>query len=213
MSNLEAPCLPPAGDALGVEETEFLFHRSCQTRTENGQATRKEHRAQERATSPTNMATESEQIFLTVPKTVVFEEQPANSEQGLALNLTSTQILRRNAITGILSRLEEVMTKIVVQSVTARKKPLNKRQSTALKSLIERVVKKVVKSPETASQVTKAVINNPGLIAATASLFNSEQRKYTDERAKIEECCRQYVEAGIILDYVAVPNPSDRSIN
>lgn len=78
-----------------------------------------------------------------------------------------------------------------------------------MESLIEHIVRKMVSSPQTVAQLTKAIIENSGFISFGATIAMSEQQNCTDKRAKIEKCCRQYVEAGLRFDPITAPNPSE----
>lgn len=84
------------------------------------------------------------------------------------------------------------MKKLVLEIFTAQQKRIENRLLAALESLIERVVKKVVRSTRTIIGATKAVIDNPGSIGPTAALVKLEQRKCTGKVAKIEKHCGQY---------------------
>lgn len=67
-------------------------------------------------------------------------------------------------------------------------------------SLIELVVKRVIKLKKAFAHIMKAVKNNTGFIVTTATISTSERPKYMDERAMIEERCRKYVEAETSVD-------------
>lgn len=96
---------------------------------------------------------------------------------------------------------------MVLETVKTQHKGVDNRLSAALKSFIERIVKKAVKSQQFFGRITGAVIDNTKFVAPTAALVKSEQRKHNDERAKIEERCRKFVEAGTKSDPIAVSIP------
>lgn len=93
----------------------------------------------------------------------------------------------------------------MLEAVKVQHEGVNKHLSAALQSLLERIVRKVVSSPQTVSQILEAVIDNRGLIART--VVKLVQHKYTDTTANTEEGCAQYIEAGIKLDLVAASSP------
>lgn len=155
------------------------------------------------------MEQDLEKTFHIVTDDVTSEEKPAMLEQGPFAPPTSIQILERDASTGIPLDVEQTMTKLVLKALTSQQKGVDNCLSADPESLIERVVKKVVWSPQTTSEVTEAVINSPGFIATTAGLSKSEQRQCTDKRENIEERYRQPIEAGIKLDPTAASNLSN----
>lgn len=55
----------------------------------------------------------------------------------------------------------------------------------------------------------KAVNYNPALITPAAAFDKSKQRNYTEERAKIEKRCQQYLEAEMALDPFTASIPSE----
>lgn len=80
-----------------------------------------------------------------------------------------------DAIAGIPFHIEEVMTKLVLENVKAQHKGVDSCFSATLESLIERIVKKVVNSPEAIGQIVQAVSDNPGFVAPVATFVKSEQ--------------------------------------
>lgn len=92
--------------------------------------------------------------------------------------------------------------------VVAQHTGVNNYLSTALGSLIEHIVKKVLKSTETIAYITEAVIDNYRLIAPTSIFVKLKNCRCENKRAKIKECCLQYVETGIKIHTVVVSNAS-----
>lgn len=66
-----------------------------------------------------------------------------------------------------------------------------------------------LKSLELITQIAEAVIDNPRFVAPAVALVKSEEGKQNDERAKIEECWRQFVESETKPDPVPVWTPTD----
>lgn len=100
------------------------------------------------------------------------------------------------------------MTNLVFRTLTGQQQVVDNRPPAALQSLIERIVRKKLRLPGTIAEVKEAFIDNFGFISTSAALVKLEQRKYTNERGKMKECCRQYVEAGIKLDPFIASNQS-----
>lgn len=69
--------------------------------------------------------------------------------------------------------------------------------------LIEHIVRKAVSSPPKVAQSTESCIDNRRNVTSTIDLVRSSYRKYSDERTKLEESCRQHVEAEKKPDRVA----------
>lgn len=86
--------------------------------------------------------------------------------------------------------------KVIGRNPHGQHKGFENNLSGALESLIERIVKKVVKPAQIIAEVSEAVIDNSRFLALTAALVKLEQRKCTDERAKVEEPGTQFVTAG-----------------
>lgn len=97
----------------------------------------------------------------------------------------------------------------MLETVTAKQKESDSRLSDTLESFIERIVKKMMSSPETIAQITEAIIYNPGLFAPKAFLIKFKQRNNMGRRTKSEERCRQYVKTGVRFDHNALSNPSE----
>lgn len=128
--------------------------------------------------------------FRQFPLPVVPEEHATIFEQGPTALRACHEILVFDASGGISFHIEEVMTQLVLNTVTTQHKRVDKHLSATVNSLIERIVKKLVSSLETISVIWKAVIDNRKFIAPTTALVKSGQRKYTKGRAKIEERCQ-----------------------
>lgn len=101
------------------------------------------------------------------------------------------------------------MINLELKIVAAKYNEVDNRLPAALGSSIERNVKKVINSRKSPAQIAEVVIDNAGVTAPTAALAKLKQRKYTDEVAKIEERCSQYVEARMKLYPVAASHPSE----
>lgn len=81
--------------------------------------------------------------------------------------------------------------------------------SASVESLIERIVSKMVKSPQTIAQIMESVIDYRGFIAQITAIVKPKQCRYTNEEAKGEELCRKCVKDGMKLDPVVALNPSE----
>lgn len=99
----------------------------------------------------------------------------------------SDQILVHDAITGIQFHVEQTMTELVLKTTTANHEEADNRSSTASESLIVAIVWKVASSPQTTIRITEDVFYNPGFFAKTAAVVKTEQRNYTNMKAKLEE--------------------------
>lgn len=94
----------------------------------------------------------------------------------------------RDTTTGIHIHVKEAMTKFVLETLTPQHKGVNYFLSAAWVPSIEYIIKKSIKSPQTITEVTEAVFDDPELITPTDTLVNLEQRRRTDEKAKIDKC-------------------------
>lgn len=157
---------------------------------ENRQATRDDYYAHEQEKSPNNIYTEREGTFHAVADAFVSEDKPATFQQDPVVPSMSDQILVRDVVTGIPFHVEELLTKLVLKIVVAQHKEYDDCLFAALASLIDRVVGKMVSSPDTIAQSTVAVVDNPGFIAPSATLVKSQLCNDMDKRAKSEELCR-----------------------
>lgn len=193
----------------GVESVKRLLGRSHQIRTENRMAPTNANRAQERVNLPSYLEQVCKDTFRAVSDAVFSKDQPANLEHGPVAPRTSNHILMPNEIAGISFHVTEPMTTLVFETVTARHKGVDKHLSTALESLVDHIVKKVVHSPGKIGPIDEDVIDNPGCFVPVAVFVKSEQRKYTDERARIKQRCRQFAGNGMKSDPVAVSCPSN----
>lgn len=142
--------------------------------------------------------------YTTVFDAILSKKQAASVARDEVKPATSEQIDLRDATTGIWYHVEEALSKLVLEALTARHKGVDNRLSAVLKSLMERIVKKIVNSPETVSQIEEAVIDNPGFFALTTAIVNSKQRECTEGRSKLEQRCLQFFEPGMKLDSVTV---------
>lgn len=113
------------------------------------------------------MGRDREDTFHAVPDAVVSEEVLATFVKRSIAALTIDQILVHNMITCILFPVEEAGTELVPDNLTTLYKGVENRLSAALKSPIERIVRRAAGSPQTIAKVTEAVIDNPGFIAPT----------------------------------------------
>lgn len=129
----------------------------------------------------------------------------------LVAPLKSEQLLVRNAVGGIPVHIEQVVNKLVLETVTANQEGLNNRLSAALETLVVRIVHKVVNASEFVSRFSDAVINSPGCIAPVVALVKMEHRKLVTEQGKIEDRFWQFVEARLKFDRRPVSVPSEGS--
>lgn len=88
--------------------------------------------------------------------------------------LPSEQIIVQEAITSTLFHVKEAMTEYVLLTLMSHHKEVVNRLSAALQFLIERVFKKLLRTPQTTAEVTKAVINKPAFIHSNATLIKWE---------------------------------------
>lgn len=95
----------------------------------------------------------------------------------------------RDETTGIHLDVEEAMAKLELYTLTGQHNEVGTGLSGDQKSLVEHIDRNVVRSGQTIAEVKEAVIDNPGLVAQTAALVNSEQRRCTEENARMEERC------------------------
>lgn len=63
-----------------------------------------------------------------------------------------------------------------------------------MESSIRPFLKKLANSLQTIAQVTEVIIDSSASIVPPAALAKLKQRKYTDEKAKIEKHYRQHIE-------------------
>lgn len=168
------------------------------------QAARDEYRAHQRENSPTNLEPEREDTFHAVADAVSSNKRQPNYEHGPGVLPTSQQSLVCNAKADILFHVREAMAKLLLKTVTAQHKEVNNRLSATVELLIGRMIKKLLSSPVTICHIAEAIIDNPKIFVPTAAFLKSGQRNYTNEKPKIEEHCRQFVETRIRLYFVAV---------
>lgn len=113
---------------------------------------------------------------------------------------TSEQLLLRNALASIPVHIEESLSKLLLEMLTGSQKVLYNNVSTALGTLMPGTVRNVVSLPEFMWQFSNAVFNNHGLLTLVPTPVRSEQSKHAEKQSRIENSCRQHVNAGIIAD-------------
>lgn len=119
----------------------------------------------------------------------------------------------RDAITDISLHVEEARTKLLLETVTAQYKGVDSDLLAVLESLIDHIVKRVLISPRIIAEVTGAVIYSAVFVTIASVLVKLEEGKRTDDKLRIEERCRWYVEAGMKVDPVAVSSPPETGEN
>lgn len=87
---------------------------------------------------------------------------------------TNNQILVIKATTGTPLDVDKEMTELVLDNVLDQNKAIDSCLSTALKSLLEQLVKKVVNSPGYIAQSTLLLIDNPKFHASAVHELKSE---------------------------------------
>lgn len=73
-------------------------------------------------------------------------------------------------ISGVTFHVEEVMTWLVLETLTVEHKRVGNYLSAALESLIKHIVWNVMKSPQTISKVTKSAIQNHAFAAGACQV-------------------------------------------
>lgn len=89
------------------------------------------------------------------------------------------------------------MSKTVLEAAMVEYEELRNRLSDVLEWFSECRVRNVVNAPETIGQITEAIIDNHGFVELVAVILKAEQRNYIEEKAKMKERCRQFVEDGM----------------
>lgn len=102
----------------------------------------------EQASFKTEGEPERDAAFCVFLDLVVLEEQSTNPEAVLVASQTSMQILVQNAVAGFPLHVEELLDKLVLETLTTSQKSGYNQLSAALETLGINTVQKVVNSPE-----------------------------------------------------------------
>lgn len=163
------------------------------------------------SSSPIEDEPERNKSLRVIADQVVSEEQPANIDTVPIAPLTSQQLLVHDTVTGLPVHVKEAVNKFVLERLTAKPEGVDDLLSVVLETSVIRTIYMVVNSPEFIRRFLGGIIDNLGFIAPVAALVKLEQQKLVTKQAKIEDTCRQIVEAGAKIEPHPVPVTSEGS--
>lgn len=108
--------------------------------------------------------------------------------------------------------VKDTVGRVVLETLSTSQRGAQNSRLTGLKTMILRSMENIMTSSEFISNVSDSVIDTVGFILSVAELFKSEQQKLVTEQVKIQDRCRQCLEAETEMDPNTVPMPSKGSV-
>lgn len=199
MSNRDTPA-PRSTASQVAEDPERLLLRSLKNVYSNLEVGRVEKGAQKHGLLPMGDKTERDAPFRIIAGQAASEEPLTNTKLFSVTPQTSEHHLVCNGVAGTPVHVEDLFSKPIPETLTSNQKGMDNRVSTALGTLLLYTVWKAINLPDFLPQFLEAVIDSPVFINPVAVLVRSEAQELATEQARIEDSCRQFVEAGMKID-------------